>query len=508
MLIVEAKEAELRIGLGASDTTLVLNKFVRSKNDSEGNEVNLVMADFGTEGVISIHNGGISETIVFTAIATASNGTATLTIKASNGRNIDSVSPWAGYSTGISFPAGSKATIANSGRTMSQFLQKGLDATVTANRVFNNFPTKSGTLTPTDADEFITKSYADGLSLAGADVTNTRDSFIAGEALSAGKVVYIKKTDGKAYNAISTNSEVAEAGSTIGITEAAATEDTAVSVVLDGNVVYEGTNALSLGSFYYISNSTNGEITSTKPSTDAILIGVGIKQTGTDKIIRLLRAAPGNNIDGTAMVSLDERAALAGSAGTPGADNKFLSQEDAPATPAEGRLSRYGVGGKFPGSVLPDEARYLIRSLASETVQYDGTEEYLPTSNNTIEPEDYPAVEFTVKIKGSIRVTLEYKHATTAFQSGRTTAYYYGKPTTSGLTGLSQANGFEGISTEYRSFTFSLNVEIGDKVRFMLGNYNIGGANGIGSGIRNVKIKYTRTLIDQSTPPTPSVNLP
>jgi hypothetical protein len=90
-------------------------------------------------------------------------------------------------------------------------------------------------------------------------------SQIAGAALAAGDVVYLKSADGKWYDA------KADAAATsgpvlIGICPAAISSGSTGTILIDG--VMEKTGwGLTAGSAYYVSPATAGAITATAPST-------------------------------------------------------------------------------------------------------------------------------------------------------------------------------------------------------------------------------------------------
>lgn len=177
MKIVKANKTQLQSPLTPTDTTVRLKDFV----DSKGNKIE--MSAFGSEGVIVVKEGDTIESILFTGVTQNSDGTATLTVAndggtptpALTGRDLDPVSPYAGYTSGQDFNIGAEAIITNDPYTLSRFMEVDSDNTLAGLISYDQFPVKTGTdtdLLPEEDNQFTTKKYVDELTVAGAPDAN------------------------------------------------------------------------------------------------------------------------------------------------------------------------------------------------------------------------------------------------------------------------------------------------------------------------------------------------
>lgn len=188
--IVKALKTYLKSPLTSSATSVILKKFVDSKNNA------LTLADFGDWGVIVIKQGEQIEMIKFDGISTDVNGVATLDV-ATNGRNIDPTTPYAGSSTGLSFQSGAEVIVTNDPLSVMQFANVNVENTFAV-------PQKQAS-DPIDDEDLVTKSWVlENLPAGAVSRTKTIINGVCGENVSAGNLVYEKSSDGKWWKANAT----------------------------------------------------------------------------------------------------------------------------------------------------------------------------------------------------------------------------------------------------------------------------------------------------------------
>lgn len=172
-----------------------------------------------------------------------------------------------------------------------------------------------GTATISGANMLATKAYVDSVVNGG---TVTYDSQIlvgvAGETISSGEWVYLKESDGRWWKT-DANTASTCVGVKIGMAKGAGTAGASIS----GGVFTSGiekTGSYSAGQLYYISN-TAGAL-STTAGENEVLVGVG---DDNGDLIFL-------NLYDPESVTPDEKAALAGTSGTPSSTNKFVTGDN------------------------------------------------------------------------------------------------------------------------------------------------------------------------------------
>lgn len=319
MQIVSAPTQYLASPLGSSDTSMVLQSFV----DAKSNPITLTQT--GLQFALVIKQAAQIEIILCNAITQNSDGTCTIGF-ATNGRNLDPTTPYAGYSTGLSFDAGSDVMLTNDPWTMSQFANLGEKTT------FSIVPASSAA--PVSANDLTTLAYVQALVLGTLTTINVVVPGNAGATIAAGNLVYFNEGAGEW--------ELANAGASstcadvlLGIAQGAGTTSSAIA----GGVLLQGVDSnqtgLTSGSMYYAANSA-GTI-ATSPGTVNIAIGAAKDSTQ-------LYFAPNFNVQLTA----NQLAALAGTSGTtPSSSNKFVDNADT-GTSGNGKVLRLNGSGALP----------------------------------------------------------------------------------------------------------------------------------------------------------------
>lgn len=116
--------------------------------------------------------------------------------------------------------------------------------------------------------------FGDASNLTGLSSAKLTKSFTAGEAITAGRAVYLKAADGKVYH---TNTSADEATfNFIGFAESAIALDASGSISING--VIGGFSALSVGVMHYL-NGTAGQIATTPTGARIRPIGISVSST-------------------------------------------------------------------------------------------------------------------------------------------------------------------------------------------------------------------------------------
>jgi len=269
MQTVKVKKTTLKAGLASNGSTIQVKEFV----DSQGNEV--ALADFGTQFVVVVSQSGNVEIIVcdgITQAAAANDTSATLDIK-TNGRNLLPKSPYTGNSTGLSFTAGAEVIVTDDPYTMSFFLQADIDTDISAVFNFSQFPTKSGSTTPTDAEQFATKAYVDSIALGDAVTSALKSSITYGEDVTAGDPVYLKASDGKWWRAYA-NDPATCIGVELGIANEDAVADASGVITRRGRDTTQ--TGMTIGADYYL---TDAGALSTTAGSYVVKFGTAVSAT-------------------------------------------------------------------------------------------------------------------------------------------------------------------------------------------------------------------------------------
>jgi hypothetical protein len=301
--IVKAKKAYLKTPLTASATSVVLRAFV----DSKDNE--LALSDFGSYGVVVIKQGDTIEMIKFDGVTQdGSSDACTLTV-ATNGRNLDATTPYAGSSTGNAFQSGAECIITNDPLTVSN-LQLNNANTWALLQTFTVMPKSSDV--PTEADDLINKTYADALVLGTLTTLNVVVPATAGETVTAGALLYFDTTDDEWKLADADTASTVE-NVMLAISQGAGVNGGAIT----GGVLLRGMDAnqtgMTIGDIMYAGN-TAGVISSSAGTNQ---VSVGVAKSATE-----LYFSP--RFD--QQLTEDQKDALAGNLTTPSSANKFVTQ--------------------------------------------------------------------------------------------------------------------------------------------------------------------------------------
>lgn len=323
-------------GVVAGDTTLTL----KSMTDIDGNSLTMATA-FGAVGFGTIEPGNqnLEEQISFTGLVNNANGTVTLT-------GVKSVSFGQPYTETSGFSkshAGStQFVISNTSGYYSEFAIKQNNEDITG---YWDVPN------PIDSTNIANKAYVDA-TVNGGPVS--QDSVIitatAGETISAGQIVYLKTSDGLWYKASSAASATTDFIK-LGIAQGAGT----VSSAITGGVLIEGVDSnqsgLVAGTIYYL--STGGAISASAGATSR---AIGQAKTATSILFDpYFQNSP----------SADQKAAMAGTLGTPSSTNKFVTQSDTTLLTPAGSILSYGGRSAPTGWLLCDGTAVSRTTYAS-----------------------------------------------------------------------------------------------------------------------------------------------
>jgi len=170
-------------------------------------------------------------------------------------------------------------TIVELGTHVPQLLQNTVQTsgaqTIDDVKSFSSFPIKTGSLVPTAAGEFATKSYVDSVGTGSATYDQNVFSGTAGETVASGDVCYFKSSDQRWWKAKS-NAVATSLGVKLAVAQSAGTAGNAFTLLGAGLV--KNLTGLTVGVDYYISNSTFGGITTTA-GTYARFVGRAVTTT-------------------------------------------------------------------------------------------------------------------------------------------------------------------------------------------------------------------------------------
>ena len=238
---------------------------------------------------------------------------------------------------------------------LNNFVDKSRTQTIDGVKTFLQFPLKSGSLTPAAPGDFATKAYVDFVALGTTVVDAIVASGIAGESLVAGNIVYFKEADQKWWK---TDADVAATvnEAKIGFAQSAAVANDPLNILVQGTE--KNQVGLTAGSKYYVSN-TAGAI-STTPGTNPRFVGWA--KTTTQLLFAYEIDIP--------QLTQAEKDALAGTAGTPGNLNRFLTDDDTYGTGSIPRggpfMAEYPFGSGADGDYVLDGAQAAVGGLFSK----------------------------------------------------------------------------------------------------------------------------------------------
>ena len=261
MKVVKVLKTTLKSALQTDGTSISVQAFVDSNGDT------VALSDFGgSYFYVVLKQGSKIEIIKCDGITQNSDGSASLSV-ATSGRAIPPKSPFTGASSGKAFQTGSELIVTNDPATMAEFAQLAEDNAFTGANTFSAFPKKTGSLTPTDDEDFVTLAYLNSVVLGDAVVSALKSSVTFGEDVSEGDPVYFKTSDGKWWRAYAD-----DASTCIDVQLGIADED--VSADATGVVVRQGRKA----SF---SGLTNGKVYLTDAGGVSATAGSYVVQLGT-----------------------------------------------------------------------------------------------------------------------------------------------------------------------------------------------------------------------------------
>lgn len=304
--IVKAQKTYLKSPLTTSATSVIL----RELKDSKGN--NLTLANFGTWGVIVIKQGETTEMIKFSGLSTAADDTVTLTV-ATNGRNLDAVSPYAGSSTGSAFQSGAECIVTNDPLTVMQFGNINNPQTWAALQTFSVAPISS--VDASAASELVRKSQLDSAVLGSIILTPVVIPGNGGEVLAVDQLVYLKVADGEWYKCDADTAATVD-NVLLGITRGAGTDGGAITNGITILGAHDASSALFTANTAYYASNTAGGFSST-PGTVEVSVGFAISTTRFYLYPRYNQ-----------QLTEDQQDALAGTSGTPSGSNKFVTEAD------------------------------------------------------------------------------------------------------------------------------------------------------------------------------------
>lgn len=293
-------------GVSTNATSIILSSFKLPDGSTT-----ITMSNFGDIGYGTLEPGtSREEQISFTGVTQNGDGTATLTGVT---RGLRFVAPYDEVTANKKLHAGGAVfVLSNTAAFYAELGGKDNDETVTGLWTFTQFPEKSGTTTPTDADQFATKAYVDATATGSAVYDQNIVAGVAGETLAAGNLVYFKTSDGRWWLTDADTAATVD-GVILGFAQGAATAGVAVNVVIGG--VDKNQSGLTAGTTYYASN-TAGALSSSAGTVERI---VGKALTTTSIIL---------NPNFAVIPTADEKEALVGSSGTPSSANKFITADD------------------------------------------------------------------------------------------------------------------------------------------------------------------------------------
>lgn len=259
--IVKCLKTYLKSPLTTSATSVVL----RELTDSKGNNVSL--ADFGAWGVVVIKQGETIEMIKFDGL-TQNATNCTLTV-ATNGRNLNPTTPYAGSSTGNAFQSGAEVIVTNDPLTVSQFGNLNNANTWALLQTFTVAPVSS--VDASGATELVRKSQLDAAVLGSLSLTPVVEPATGGEVLAIDQLVYQDPADGE-WKLCDADTAASVENVRLGITRGAGTDGGAITDGVTTGGMHTASSAIfTANTKYYASNTAGGF--STSAGTKEVTVG-------------------------------------------------------------------------------------------------------------------------------------------------------------------------------------------------------------------------------------------
>ena len=297
-------------------TSIILN----SMTDIDGNPLTM-SGTFGSIGFGTLDpgSGTSEEQISFTGLVNNANGTVTLTGVCNIGFTYPYTSTSGLLKTHV---GGAKFIISNTSGFYDKLTSKSDDETITGLWDFpsgvNNPTIGSNTyVAPTAQTQIATKGYVDAVATGTTTYDANVVAGIAGENLTIGNSVYLNTSDGKWYKTDASNASKSQ-GVILGIAQATASSAASVNILISG--LDKNQSGLVAGTTYYLSN-TPGAISAVAGSFSVV---VGECETVTSQLLVQPRF--------TQIPTQSEKAAMAGTVGTPSATNLFVTNNDTTGT--------------------------------------------------------------------------------------------------------------------------------------------------------------------------------
>lgn len=429
-------------GVSSTATSLSLQSF-------KVNGVALAMTDFGTLGYLVLEPGtSREETVSFTGVTQNGDGTATLTGLT---RGLGFKAPYTADSANQrAHGGGSIAILSDPAAWYDGFLNKNNDETIEGAYTFNAVP--SATADPVSGDDLARRSWILN-NLPGGTVSV--DALIvaaqAGETVSAGQLVYFDTTDDEWKLCDADNAATLE-NVMLGIAQGAGTNGNAIAggVLLRG--VDKNQSGLVQGNIMYASNTAGGISTSAGTTPKAI----GIARTATN-----LYFDPAFFY----ILTANQKAALAGSSGTPSDTNRFVTQNDRAFSPT-GAMVQFAGSSAPTGWLICDGAAVsrttyaaLFAAIGTTFGAGDGT-----TTFNIPDGRGRTAIgagtgtkvfTFSSRSSNTITVTGSSNSSTNEIQTGQ--AILYSAPS-GAMTGLTHNTTYYLIRIAFNQFQLATSV--------------------------------------------------
>ena len=354
---LQTKKTTLSYSISDSETTIRLSALLKLDGTS------VSAADIGDYMTFTIDPGTSKEEIC----SIASSG---VTVNADGTVDITGVvrglreGGTGGYSTGgysAEHGAGAVVVFSNNPQLYNQLANKSNDNTFTGLNIFSGYAPQTDT-DPVAANDLTRLSYVQALVLGTLTTIDVVVPGTAGETIADGNLIYLN-TDNKWYKTdADTTSTVNNV--LLGIAKGAGTANNPITngILLQG--VDNAQSGLVAGEIQYASNTAGG-ISSTPGTTE---VTVGVAKSTTE-----LYFSPRFN----QQITEDQQDALAGTSGTPGASNKFVTADDVSNAAASGKIVR-ATGTALPA--LSGENLIKIQSLE----RFAGYTAASNTSENTV----------------------------------------------------------------------------------------------------------------------------
>lgn len=359
-------------GAVAGDTTLILSSF----KDIAGN--NVAMASFGTKGygTLEPNNRDQEEQISFTGLTQNSNGTATLT----GVKSVAFGTPFT-ETSGLakSHAGGVVFIISNTSGFENTYVNKDNDSTVTGTVSFATVPNAASD--PVGGDDLARRSWVLSVVNGGAvTVSNLAVSGTAGETVVAGNLVYLKAADGRWWKSDADDSTTVN-NVVLGIAQGSGSAGVSISsgILISGVDTHQ--SGLAAGTTYYASN-TAGALSSSAGTVSKI-VGVGASTTSIyfDPYFGELPTGP-------------QKAALAGSSGSPSSTNKYVTQNNVYSTTADQTQTTQNTTTAVGEADATTKHNLLAQSFTPAVALIHGA---------TL----YKAADSTVSFTGTVTITLQ-----------------------------------------------------------------------------------------------------